>query len=165
MPEMHLTQPRFPCTTCRPFTKNKETGDSRDIYQNEINKACFQHDMAYGDFKFFPRIITSDKALRDKTFIIAKNWKYDGYKIGLTSKVSKCFGKNSIGGGIKSENMPDQQLVEQLHKRIIRKFEKQKLCSSFIDNIWGADFAGMQLINKSNKGIRSLLRAIGIFSK
>ena len=54
---MHLRQPGFTCSTCRPFTKNeerikkfKETGDSRDIYQNELDKACFQHEMAYGDF-------------------------------------------------------------------------------------------------------------------
>ena len=54
---MHFRQPGFRCSTCRPFTKNeerrkkfKETGDSRYIYQNELDKACFQHEMAYGDF-------------------------------------------------------------------------------------------------------------------
>ena len=54
---MHLRQPGFTCSNCRPFTKNeerikkfKETGDSRCIYQNELDKACFQHEMAYGDF-------------------------------------------------------------------------------------------------------------------
>ena len=58
MPEMHLRQPGFTYSACGPFTKNKErirkfkqTGDSRYIYRNELNKACFQHDMAYGDFK------------------------------------------------------------------------------------------------------------------
>ena len=48
------------------------------IYQNELNKACFQHDMAYGDFKDLTRRTVSDKILRDKAFIIAKNPKYDG---------------------------------------------------------------------------------------
>ena len=57
MPEMHLRQPGFTYSACRPFTKNKggiknfkETGDSRYIYQNELDKVYFQQDMAYGDF-------------------------------------------------------------------------------------------------------------------
>ena len=67
MPEMYLKQPRFTCNACRPFTKNKEriqqfqqTGDSQDIYQNELDKACFQCDMAYGDYKDLPRRTIAD---------------------------------------------------------------------------------------------------------
>ena len=84
MPEMHSKQPRFTYSACGLFTKNKEriksvkeTKDSRYIYRNQLDKACFQHDMAYGDFKNLPRRIASDKLLRDKTFNIAKNPKYD----------------------------------------------------------------------------------------
>ena len=58
MPEMHLKQPGFTYSACEPFTKNKEriqkfkeTGDTSYIYKNELDKACFQHDMAYGGFK------------------------------------------------------------------------------------------------------------------
>ena len=58
MPEMHLKQPGFTLSACGPFTKNKEkiqefkeTGDTSYIYKNELDKACFQHDMAYGDFR------------------------------------------------------------------------------------------------------------------
>ena len=58
MPEMHLEQPGFTYSACEPFTKNKEriqkfkkTEDTNYIYKNELNKACFQHDMAYGDLK------------------------------------------------------------------------------------------------------------------
>ena len=58
MPEIHLRQPQFVYSACGPFTKNKEriqkfkeTGDTSYIYKNELDKACFQHDMAYGDFK------------------------------------------------------------------------------------------------------------------
>ena len=58
MPEMHLRQPRFTYSACGPFTKNKEriqavkeTGFSRYIYTNDLDKACFQHYMVYGDFK------------------------------------------------------------------------------------------------------------------
>ena len=80
MPEMHLKQPRFTFSACGPFTKNKkriqkfkETGDTNYIYKNELDKACFQHDMAYGDFKDIVRRTASNKVLRDKVFNIAKN--------------------------------------------------------------------------------------------
>ena len=90
MPEMFLKQPRFTYSACELFTKNKEkikkfkeTGDTNYTYKNELEKACFQHDMAYGDFKDLARKTASDKVLRDKTFNIAKNSKYDGYQRGL----------------------------------------------------------------------------------
>ena len=84
MHEIHLKQPGFTYSACGPFTKNKEriqkfkvTGDLRYIYQNELDKACFQHDMAYGDFKDLTRRTASEKTLRDKAFNVAKNPKYD----------------------------------------------------------------------------------------
>ena len=69
----------------------KETRDLRYIYQNELGKACFQHDMAYGDFKDLPRRTTSDKVLHEKVFNIAKNSKYDKYRHGLATTVYKLF--------------------------------------------------------------------------
>ena len=105
MPEMDLKQLRFTCSACGPFTKNKEriqkfkeTGHTNYIYKNELDKACFQHDMAYGDFKDLARKRASDKFLRDKAFNIAKNPKYYGYQRGLASMVYKFFDKNSKGG-------------------------------------------------------------------
>ena len=65
------------------------TGDSRYIYKNELDKACFQHDMTYGDFKALKKRTAADKFLRDKAFNIAKNPKYDGYQRGLASMVYK----------------------------------------------------------------------------
>ena len=59
----------------------------RYIYQNELDKVCFQHDMAYGDFKDLNRRTAADKVLRDKAFNIAKDSKYDGYQSGLASMV------------------------------------------------------------------------------
>ena len=77
MPEMHLKQPGFTFSACGPFTENKEiiqkfkeTGDTSYIYKNELDKACFQHDMAYGDFKDLKRRTASDKDLKDKEFNI-----------------------------------------------------------------------------------------------
>ena len=89
MPEMHLRKPGFTYSACGPFTKNKEriikfkaTGHSGCIYKNELNKACFQHDMAYGDFKDL-----ANKVLKNKALNIAKVPSYDGYQRGLASTV------------------------------------------------------------------------------
>ena len=75
MLEMHLRQPGFTYSACEPFTKNKEriekfkqTGNTDLIYRNELNKACFQHDMTYGKSKDLVRRTLSDKILRDKAF-------------------------------------------------------------------------------------------------
>ena len=159
MPEMHLREPRFTYSACRPFTKNieriqkfKETGDSKYIYQNELDKACFQHDMAYGDFKDLPRTTATGRALPDKAFNIIP-----------TSMVYKFFDKKKAGRAVQNEIMQNNELAEKLQKTIIRKFEKQKMHSS--DNIWGADLADMQLLSKFNKGIRFLLCVIDICSK
>ena len=71
--------------------KFKETGNSRYIYQNKLDKACFQHDLAYGDFKDLTRRTASDKILCDEAFNIAENPKYDGYQRGLASMVYNFF--------------------------------------------------------------------------
>ena len=55
--------------------------------------------------------------------------------------------------------------ANELHKPIIRKFNKRKVYSSFNDNIWDADLADMQLLSKFNKGIKYLLHVIDLFSK
>ena len=106
MPEMHLKQPGFTYSACGPFTKNKErikkikeTVDTSYIYKNELDKACFQHDMAYGDFKDLARRTASDKVLRYKVFNIAKSPKYEGYQKGLASMIYKFFDKKSKGCG------------------------------------------------------------------
>ena len=80
MPEMHLKQPGLTYSACGPFSKSKEriqkfkeTGDTNYIYKYELDKACFQHEMAYGDFKNIARRTASDKVLSNKAFNIAKN--------------------------------------------------------------------------------------------
>ena len=121
--------------------------------------------MAYGDLKDLTRRTASDKILPDKAFSIAKNSKYDGYQRGLASMVYTFLEKKTSVSGIRNENMSDQQLAEELHKPIIRKFNKRKVQSPFIDNIWGADLADTQLISKFSKGLRFLLCVIDIYSK
>ena len=99
----------------------KETGNTDFIYKKELDKACFQHDMAYGHFKDLERRTQSDKVLRDKAFKIASNPKYDVYQKGLASMVYKFFDKKSKGSGINGSNY---QLANDLHKPIIRKSKK-----------------------------------------
>ena len=130
---MHLKQPGFTYNACGPFTKNKEknlkfkeAGDTSYIYQNELDQVCFQHDMAYGDFKYLKRRTASDKILRDKAFNIAKNPKYDGYQRGLPSMVYKLFDNISAGSGVNVPLEFNEQLAKELHKPIIKKFRKEK---------------------------------------
>ena len=77
----------------------------------------------------------------------------------------KFFDKKSSGSGIKNANMSYQQLAEELRKPIIRTFNKRKVHSNFIDNIWGAILTDMQLISNFEKGFRFLLCVTDIFSK
>ena len=176
MPEIHLRQPQFTYSACGPFTKHeqriqkfKETGNTNYVYKNELDKSCFVHDAAYSDSKDLTKRTVADKILKNRVFNIAKDPKYDGYQRGLASMVYKFFDIKSKGSGAKHVNIKltpqNQQLAEELHKPIIRKFEKRRVYSTFKDNIWGADLADMHLLSKYNKGIRFLLCVIDIFSK
>ena len=101
--------------------------------------------------------------MKNKAFKIASDPKYDGYQRKLVSMVYKFFDKKSSGSGIVNES--NYQLANELHKPIIRKFNKRKVYSSFRDNIWGVDLADIQLLSKFNKEFRFLLCIIDIFSK
>ena len=102
-----------------------QTGKTDFIYKNEVDKACFQLDMAYGKSKDLAKRSQPDKVLRDKAFRIARNPKYDGYERGSSSMVYKIFDKKSIGSGIVNET--NYQLAKELHKPIIRKFKKREV--------------------------------------
>ena len=145
MPEMHLRQPRFVYSACGPFTRHKErikklkqTSDTRYIYRNELDKACFQHDSPYADHKDLINRTKSDKVLRDKAYDIASNPEYDGYQRVLASMIYKFFDKKAtaepsakhvMGSGfkkLKNATKPSSSiLANELHKPIIRKFNKK----------------------------------------
>ena len=100
--------------------------------------------------------------MKNKAFNIAKAPKYDGYQRGLASMVYKFFDKKSAsladkstkGSGVNTKLTPqNQQLAEELHKPIIKKFKKRKIHATFKNNIWGTDLADMQLLSRYNKGI------------
>ena len=103
MPETHLKQIGFIYSAFGPLTKKKEiikkfkeTADSKYIYQDKSNKACFWHDIAYRAFKDLNRRTAADKVLHDKALNIAKGPKYDGYERGLVSVVYKFFDKKLL---------------------------------------------------------------------
>ena len=81
-----------------------KTGNTDFIYKNELDKACFQHDMAYGKANNLVGRTQSDKVLRDKAFKIASDPKYDGYQRGQASMVYKFFDKKSKESGITNES-------------------------------------------------------------
>ena len=85
--------------------------------------------------------------------------------VDLLIMIYKSFDKKTSGRTIKNEIISNKELAEELHKPIIRKFNKRKVHSPFIDNIWGTDLADMQLISKFNKEFRFLLCVIDIYSK
>ena len=91
--------------------------------------------MAYRDFSDLTRRTISDKILRDEAFNIVKNPKYDGYQSGLASMVYKVFDEKPCGSGIKNENISNKELAEELHKPIIRKFNKKK-CNNLLHTVF-----------------------------
>ena len=130
MPEMHLKQPGFTYSACGPFTKNKkrienfmQTGNTDFISRDEFDKACFQHDMAYGKSNDLVKRTQSDKVLRDKAFKIISDPKYDGYQRGLASMIYKFCDKKSSGKITNSqinfiarllENFRDKKFIHSL---------------------------------------------------
>ena len=111
----------------------KETGDSRSMYPNEFDKSCFQHDMAYEDFKDLNRRTAANKVLRDKVFNIAKNPKYDGYQHGLLSMVYNFFDKKETvslvdkpasGGTVKNKIISNKELPET--NKFLESLRKKK---------------------------------------
>ena len=127
MVDLYLKQPGFTFSACGPFTKNKErikkfmqTENTSYIYKNDLDEACFQHDMAYVKCKYLTKRTESDNVLTEKVFEIASNPKYDRYERGLASMVYKFFDNKSKGSDIKS--ILNQQLADELYKPIIRKF-------------------------------------------
>ena len=165
MPEIHLRQPQFVYSACGPLTTHKEriknfkqTGDTRYIYRNDLDEACFQHDSAYADNKDLINRTKADKVLKDKAYNIASNPEYDGYQRRLVSMFYKFFDKKSMGNGFVKDS--SLILADELHKPVIKKFNKRKVYSQFKDNIWGVDLADMQSLSKKKRLLNMCYRLI-----
>ena len=100
------------------------TGNTDFIYRNELDKACFQHDMAYDKSKDLTKRTQSDKVLRNRAFKISSDPKYDGYQRELGLMIYKSFDQKSSGSSVATG--PNYQLANELHWQIIRKFKEEK---------------------------------------
>ena len=132
MPELHLVDPIVKKIVHVDHFQNTHKEfkifkiQASYIYNNDLDKACFQHDMAYNKFKDLEKRTQSGIVLKNKTLKIASNPKYNGYERGLASMVYKFFDKKSKRARIKNEIKENQQLANELHKPIIRMFKKEK---------------------------------------
>ena len=126
-----------------------QTRNANFIYENELDKAYFQHDKAHGKSKDLVKKTQANKVLNNKAFKIATNPKDGAYQRGLASMVYKFFDRKSKGSGIANE--PNYQLANELYKPIIRKLKKRKVYSSFRDDIWGVDYAITEYIQQRNQ--------------
>ena len=111
---IHLRQPGFTYSACGSFTRNRKriqkskyAGDSQYIYENKLDKACFQHDMAYRDFKKLTRRIVSDKILRNKHLMLLKIQNLMDIKEILLQwftnfLIKESSGANISGGAVKT---------------------------------------------------------------
>ena len=115
-----------------------------------------------GNFKGLNRRAAADKVLRNKAFSMAKSPKYDAYQRGLVSMVYIFFDKKYSRGTVKNENVFNKGLAAELHKPVTKKIKKIKTQPPFLDNIWDADLADIQLISKFDNGFRFLLSVINI---
>ena len=109
-----------------------KTENTDFIYRNDLDKACFQHDMARDKSKYLEKRNQSDQLLKDKAFEIVSNLKYDGYQRESALMFYKVFDKKSTGSGVpgtlanKSATELNYELANELQRQIIRKFKRRK---------------------------------------
>ena len=137
----------------------RETGNLKHLYRNELDKACFAHDAAHSDSKDLAKRTIRDKILKDRAYEIARNLNYDVHQRPLASTVYKIFDKKT-GSGISL----NEQLTEELHKPVTKKFKGRKVYARFKEKIWAAEFAEMESLYSKNKNVKYLLCVIDIFT-
>ena len=167
VPVLHLKHPGFTYSACGPFTKHheriqkfRETGNLKHLHRNELEKACFADDAGYSDYRDLAKRTISDKIFKDRAYEIAKNRVYDGYQSALASMVYKFVDKKT-GSGISV----NKQLVEELHKPVIKHFKRRKVYARFKDNIWAADLVEMGSLSLKNESVKFFLFILDVFTK
>ena len=137
MPAMHLRKPGFTYSACGPFTKNKEKiknlnkREIQDKAYNELDKAYFQQDMTYEDFKDRPRRTASDKILQDKAFNIAKNPRYNGYQRGLASVVYKFFDKKMRVALLKMKSCKIKKYLKNYTNQLLENLKNKSTLTHY----------------------------------
>ena len=100
------------------------------------------------------------KILKDRAYQIARNRNYDGYQRALASMIYKFFDKKKG-----SDITVNEQLVEELHKPIIKKVKRRRVYTRFKGNVWAVDLAEMESLSTNNKIVKYLLCVIDVFTK
>ena len=98
--------------------------------------------------------------MKDRVYEIARNRGYDGYQRALASMVYRFFDKKTESGVSVSE-----ELAEELHTTVTKKFKRRKIYARFKDNIWAANLAEMESLSSKNKSVKCLLCVIDVFTK
>ena len=149
MLQLHLGQPRFTYSVCGPFTKHlksiqkfRETGYFKFSIWNELDQTCFAHDATCSDRRNLAIRTISVKILKEKAYEIALILKYDWYQKELASIVFKFFDQKT--GSAASVN---EEIAQELHKPVIKKFRRRKVYARFKENIWAADLAEMEWLS------------------
>ena len=165
--ELHLMDPNVgKYAACGPGTKHYEriqkyikTGDTSHIFKNKLDKACFYHDSAYSKFKDVPNRHIADKQLIGQALRIANDENIDGYQRALAGMVYNFFNKKiQMGQGF-------EQLADELHKPVKRKFPHCHVIVYSVDDVWGADLVDMREWKNYNKGYVHMLTVIDVMSK
>ena len=92
-------------------------------------------------------------------------YKFFDSKVAPLDKKTMSSKGNEKHSSLERTKEVNKILAEELHKPVIKKFNKRKIFSQFKDNIWGVDLGDMQSLSKKNKGIKYLLCAIDLYSK
>ena len=143
MPKMNVRQPRFTCSACEPFTLRGLE------WLMEILNIYLEEQLLLKYYVIKHLIFQKIQSMMDiKEVLLQLFTNFFDKKPFSSNTYATCTNKFA-GDRVKNENMSEQQLAEELHKPIIRKFEKRNVHSSFIDNIWGVDLASKFIIYNS----------------
>ena len=149
MLKLHLGQPGFTYSVCGPFTKHlksiqnfRETGYFKLSIWNELDKTCFAHDATCSDRRNLAIRTISVTVLKEKAYEIPLILKYDWYQKELASIVYKFFDQKTGSGASVNE-----ELAQELHKPVIKKFRRRKVYARFKENNWAADLAEMEWLS------------------
>ena len=86
--------------------------------------------------------------MKDRAYEIARNCEYDGYQRALANMVYKFFDKKT-GSGVSV----NEQLAQELHKPLIKKFKRRKIYGRFKYNVWTVELAEMEPLSSKNKNV------------
>ena len=143
--------------TVKEFRFKKKKGNLKHIYKNELNKAFFSHNAAYSDRKDLPKKTISVKILKDKAYEIATNSIYDDYNGGLAGMIYNIFDKKTGLGAITTDKVGasvNEVLTQQLHKPVIKIFERKRVYAKLKNTILVADLAETGSLYSKSWGVK-----------